>query len=363
MSNVRAEYMMWAKMRPHLACDLAGSNLMPCSIEELPGAGEALRLGGIDNDNGYPPLVAAIAARYRVRPENVATGTGTSGVNFLACAAMLEPGDEVLVERPGYDPLLAAPRLLGARVTRFDRRFEDGWALDPDRIRAAITPHTGLIVITNLHNPTGVLAGAGALREIGLIAEQAGAYVLADEVYLDALFEGTAMPSATLGERFISTSSLTKSYGLAGLRCGWALAAPDVAERIRRARDIVDGSGAAPAESLAVHAFAQIDRLAARARGLLAGNFRRLRAFIDERPELEWIPPAGGTVAFPRLRGVGNTEPFAARLAERHETAIVPGRFFEAPAHVRLSFGGRPDVLVRGLEAIGHALDRGEHLE
>ena len=158
--------MQWAKQRPKPTWDLAGSNLLHCAIEDLAGARDALVLGG-PNDNGWLPLVDAISACYRVERRQVATAVGTSGANFLACAALLDPGDDVLVERPGYDPLLAIPQLLGARTIRFDRRYEDGFALDPDRVASALTPATRLIVIADLHNPSGVLASADALAEVG----------------------------------------------------------------------------------------------------------------------------------------------------------------------------------------------------
>src|SRR3954463_6284523 len=149
--------MEWAKTRPAPEIDLAGSNILACSLEDLPGAADALSLSGA-NDNGYRPLTEAIGARYNVDPDRVTTAGGTAGANFLVFAALLEPGDEVLVERPGYDPLLGAPRLLGARVNRFQREFARGFALDPDRIGRAMTPRTRIIIITNPHNPSGVLA-------------------------------------------------------------------------------------------------------------------------------------------------------------------------------------------------------------
>lgn len=176
--------MAWAKTRPSPRFDLAGSNVLTCSITDLPGASEALALSG-SNDDGYAPLMDAIAARYGVSPSQVTTAQGTSGANSLVCAAMLEHGDEVLLETPGYDPLLGAPRLLGADIRRFQRTFADGWALDPARIEAAMTPRIRLIIVTP-HNPTGTLADAEALRAVGRIAEKAGAHVLVDEVYLDA---------------------------------------------------------------------------------------------------------------------------------------------------------------------------------
>jgi aspartate/methionine/tyrosine aminotransferase len=346
--------MEWAKTRPAARFDLAGSNVLACSIEDLRGAREAVTLGG-KNDDGYSPLVEAIASRYGVDARRVTTATGTSGANFLVCAALLEPGDHVLVERPGYDPLLAAPRLLGAQTGRFDRSFEERYALDPDRVTRAMTPRTRLIVLTKPHNPSGAVFEDDALDEVGRIAEAAGARVLVDEVYLDAT--APARPAAARGDVFITTSSLTKSYGLAGLRCGWAIAAPEVAERLRRARDVVDGTGAIVAERLGTLAFGQLDDLLARARTLLATNRALVADFLRVRTELEYVDPPGGTVMFPRVRGVESTDRFAERLLAERGTAVVPGRFFDSPAHFRLGLGGATHPLGQGLEALGAALD------
>jgi aspartate/methionine/tyrosine aminotransferase len=356
-----APYMEWAKTRPSAGLDLAGSNICACSIDELPGVREAIAFEG-KNENGYEPLLDAIAERYGVPASCVTTAQGASGANFLAFAALLDPGDEVLVETPGYDPLLGAPRLLGARVNRFEREFARGFALDPDRIRRAMTPRTRMIIITNPHNPTGVLADPAALDEIGAIAGASGAHVLLDEVYLD-LAAAAAPQGVTVertfagrGEPFVCTNSLTKSYGLSGLRCGWILSAPEVAERLRRTRDVVDGTGSIVAERLAVLAFTHLERLIRRSLSLLETNKPILKSFLDSRTDLEWAPSAG-TVVFPRLTNVADTMEFTERLLSTRDTAVVPGRFFQAPAHVRIGFGGSTETLLRGLEAIGHALD------
>lgn len=350
-----APYIHWSKTRPSPRFDLAASNVLACSIADLDGAREALTLSG-RNDNGYEPLIEAIAHRYGVTADRVTTASGTSGANFQACAALLQPGDDVLVERPAYDPLLGAVRLLGARTVRFDRVFSAGYGIDPERVRAAITSRTRLVIITSPHNPSGAVTDHAALREIGAIAESVGAYVLVDEVYLDAT-GASLLPAATLGSRFISTSSLTKSYGLASLRCGWTLSSPAVAERIKRARDVIDGTGSIATERLATLAFAQLDRLSARAHALLETNCHLVRQFVASRPELECFGPGGGTVVFPRIPDVADTSSFAERLIDERQTAVVPGRFFETPSHFRLGFGAATDTVRGGLAAIGEALD------
>ena len=347
--------MEWAKTRPAVRFDLAISNVLGASIEDLPGAAETLALSG-RNDNGYAPLLEAIAARYGVTPGRVTTAQGCSGANFLVYAALLEPGDDVLIEEPGYDPLLGAPRLVGANVIRFSREFADGFALDPDRVRAAMTPRTRLVVITSPHNPTGAVADAGALREIGRMAEERGAHVLVDEVYLDST-DAARPAAATYGDTFISTSSLTKSYGLAGLRSGWILSSEGVAARLRRARDVVDGTGSIVAERLSVLAFEHLDALIARARRILQQNRPIALDALRRRPELEFVEPHGGTIVFPRLTKVDDTSRFAERLLNERDTAIVPGRFFGCPSHFRLGFSGPLESLRGGLGALEAALD------
>src|SRR5689334_22523105 len=120
--------MEWAKTRPTPEFDLAGSNILACTLDDLPGAREAIALSGA-NDTGYAPLIEAIAARYGVPAGHVTTASGTSGANFFVFAALLEPGDDVLVERPGYDPLLGASRIFGATTRRFERAFDEGYRL------------------------------------------------------------------------------------------------------------------------------------------------------------------------------------------------------------------------------------------
>jgi aspartate/methionine/tyrosine aminotransferase len=186
-----------------------------------------------------------------------------------------------------------------------------------------------------------------ALAAIGTIAARAGAHVLVDEVYLDA-GRATVVPAATLGPVFISS--------LASLRCGWTLSSPAIAERIRRARDVIDGSGAIIAERLAVVAFDHLDALAARASKIVAANVAVAHDFVAAQPRLEAVLPDPTTVIFPRLRGVSDTAAFADRLFTRFDTAVVPGRFFEAPAHIRVGLGTTAATLRGGLERLASAL-------
>jgi aspartate/methionine/tyrosine aminotransferase len=351
-----APYMRWSKTRAPSRHDRAGSNLLACTVDDLPGAREALEIAGL-NPDGYPPLLDAIAAHYGASADRIVPASGAGGANFLAIAALVRPGDEVLVERPGYDPLLGAPRLMGANVVRFERRFDDGFAIDPDAVRAAITPKTRLVIMTNPHNPSGVLASTDALAEVGEIARSVGARVLVDEVYLDATYGERVASASHISDVFVTTSSLTKSYGLSGLRAGWIVAAPAVASVMLQARDVMEGVGPMPSDVLAVLAFAQLDRLRERARSIVLPNVALLRAFMASHPQVEWVEPRGGTVAFPRLVDVDDASDFVTRLARDYDTAVVPGRFFEAPSHFRIATGGAPAAFAAGLAAVGDALE------
>ena len=354
MSTSLAPYMQWAKSRGHASIDLALSNVLACEASDIEGLSGALDFSG-DNENGFPPLTDAIAARYGVTAPRVATAIGTSGANFLVGLALIERGRDVLVETPVYDPLLGIARALGANLHRFARRFEDRFAIDPDVVGRALTPATRLVVLTHPHNPTGGLSDDAAIVEVARQAAKHGAHVLVDEVYLDVARGCGARPAALLADNIISTNSLTKSYGLAPLRCVWAIASPQIAERIRRARDVVDGTGSIPAERMSVIAFAQLERLAERARRIIEPNVALFAEFLAKTPRLEGFV-VRGTVTFPRLRSGEDARAFVDTLLRQHRTAVVPGHFFEAPAHIRIGLGVDPAVLQTGLEQIAHAL-------
>ncbi len=202
------------------------------------------------------------------------------------------------------------------------------------------------------------MATRDVLEQIGVMAEAIGARVLVDEVYAEAQHDDAPLPqpAATIGDVFVSTNSLTKAYGLAGLRCGWILASPQVSQRVREMRDIIDGSGAFVAEQLSVTAFDKIDRLRARARSILSENLAAVRAMAQSNPHLEWLEPAAGTTAFPRVKGVDDTGELVDRLIRDHDTIVVPGHFFQAPQHIRIAFGGRAEMVKEALVRLDRAL-------
>lgn len=353
--EIRSEYIEWAKLRSAAKYELAASDVLRFPLSELKVRVEELEITG-PGGYGYEPLQQRLAARAGVDVENVVHAQGTSMANHLAMAALVEAGDEVLVEEPGYEAIVAAAQYLGARVRRFPRKFEAGFQMDPREVERAITPRTRMVVITNLHNPSGVRTADSVLKMVGEIARSIGAHVLVDEVYAEACFDAPARPAFHLGPNFVSTSSLTKAYGLSGLRCGWVIAAPLLAQRMWRLNDLFGVMAAHAAELLSVAALDRLGEIAARAKKLLETNRALLKSFLDSRRELLTIWPEAGAVAFPQLAG-GHVDGFCQLLREKYETSVVPGRFFDAPEHFRIGVGGDTEIVREGLKRVGAALD------
>jgi aspartate/methionine/tyrosine aminotransferase len=349
-----SSYMHWAKTRSVAKYNLATSGLGNVKLSELRVSLDDIEI--TECGYGYQPLIQSIATRYRVAPEEVVTAAGTTFANHLAMAALIKPGDEVLFEHPAYEPMLALARYLGADVKRFSRRFEDRFQISPAELEKLATSKTRLIIITNLHNPSGVLISDATMKQIGEIARRVGARVLVDEVYMETLFAETPPTSFHLGEEFVVTSSLTKAFGLSGLRCGWILAQAELAKRMWLLNDLFASTSVHAGERLSLVAMQQLDAIADRAKQLLDRNRRILNEFLDTRDDLEVVRPEFGTVMFPRVLH-GTSERLCQLLREKYETSVVPGVFFEMPAHFRIGIAGETDVLISGLERLGLALN------
>ncbi len=348
-------YMQFAKLRSAAIYNLASSGILPCSISELPVKLEDLDING-PTLYGYEPLKQRIARLNGVAPEYVVCAAGTSMANHLAFAATLEAGDEALVEHPTYELLLTTLQYLGVKVRYFDRPMASDFRVDPEEVARQMTPRTRMVVLTNLHNPTGALIDEATLREVGDIAQRHNALVLVDEVYLESLYEQRPRPAVHLGDHFLVTSSLTKAYGLSGFRCGWVLAAPELAQRMYRINDLYGVYSATTADMLSVIALDHLDRFAARAKKLLAENRPVLDAFLRSRDDITCTRPEFGTIAFPKLlrRSVHDLDHL---LRETYDTSIVPGRYFDMPQHFRIGIGGEPEMTRAAFERLSLALD------
>jgi aspartate/methionine/tyrosine aminotransferase len=353
-THLTSSYMEFAKLRSSAKYNLATSGIKPMTLAEL-GTG----IDGLDLNRevpyGDPDLQNRLAVHCGVPPECIVPALGTSMANHLAMAACFEAGDDVLIEQPTYEPMMSTARFLGANIIRFQRPAENGFRVDVSEIERVLTPRTRLIVLCNLHNPTSVAVDDATLRQVGELARSAGARVLVDEVYLEVI-DPHPRTSFLLGNHFVVTNSLTKGYGLSGLRCGWIIADPELVHRIWRLYDVFAGHNPYLIEALSMYAFDNIERIRRRAQSILNANRPVMNAFLRSRTDLECEIPEHGTTAAPRLKK-GSVEQLDKLLREKYETAIVPGRFFEMPQHFRIGISADPEMTRIGFERLAAALD------
>lgn len=331
-------YLAWAiKHYPSAQYDLASSGIPAVTWSEL-----GLKAPDTDDRGAYEAFTRAIAKYNDVTPAEVTPALGTSHALFLAYAAILSPGDELLVEEPGYEPLTRAAEGLGATVRTFERRAEDGFRVVPARVAAAIGPRTRGIVVTTLHNPTGVGVDDQTLRELAAIADARGAYLIVDEVYapLEDLPEsGVFTRSARkLAHNVIAVASLTKCYGLGLHRVGWVLGPEEVAQRALAASASTFGHLPLSHASYGAAAFGAIGPLAKRAKALLAGKQAVAEAWVSSLRNAQWSSPIAGLFGLVTLPGRGDLLPrIEARLRETG-VLVCAGTFFGLPESFRLSW-------------------------
>jgi aspartate/methionine/tyrosine aminotransferase len=348
--------MRFAKLETAARFGLASSGVADCVLADLGVGLDDLALHG-PNAYGYAPLTERIAGRFGIDPDCVVTAAGASFANHLAMAAILSPGDIVLAEDPTYELLLSTLAYFQADVRAFVRRPETGWRLEADAVVGALPPRARLVVLTNLHNPTGALADPAEIARLAARAAEIGAWVLIDEVYLELMFRsGEARTAFRPDGNIVVTSSLTKAYGLSGLRCGWILAPAELAARMRRLNDLFASLPPHVAERLGVVAFDRLPALRARANAMIDANRAAYREILGDHPGLDQVMLDQGTTVFPRVVGADGDALFD-RLMARHETSVVPGRFFGRPEHVRIGLAGDPAMTRIGLERIAAALD------
>jgi aspartate/methionine/tyrosine aminotransferase len=353
-------YLRWAKSHPPARINLARSGVEPCPPS-------ALRLTRRDLvvtlpvHDGYAPLQRAIARRYGVEDDRVFTVSGgTSFANWFACAAVLNgcpAGSEAIVERPTYEPLLRILEAFDCRVRRLDRRLDEDYRIDLEQFASLVTSRTRLAVVSNLHNPSGARIDLRTLRQMGRMLRRVGAFLVVDEVYLECLFGRRPESCVHAGPNVLTTNSLTKAYGLDGLRAGWVLGPRELIRRAWLIQDLLANNNVAPGDRMSLAAFRRLPAIRRRAHAALDPNLTRVRRFFEREERLEAFVPEGGNVVFPRLPVGIASDVFAAHLLERYSTLVVPGRFFESPRHIRISFGLAPARLERGLVNISRALD------
>ncbi len=360
MDIPRFRYMAWAKehaTRGRFPLQMSG---MPAlALADLgvgPGAVKLARPNTLKPDE---ELAAAIAARYGVPVDCVMPCCGTHHANFLLARALAGPGTKVLVETPNYEDVPGVFQVVGAEVATFPRRREESWRLPMVEIRKGLAGGARIVAVTDLHNPSGAQVLPDDLAALEAAAREFGATVLVDEVYRD--FRPPPVGTSFVpGGPFVVSSSVTKVYGLGGLRVGWALAAPEVVARMRDLNDYLVVNMPAPSASLALAAWANLEGIAVRNRALAAKNLRVLADWIRGRKDLLWSPPDAGITAFvevPALRGKDDAA-WVEGLIEATGVVVVPGSQFGAPGFLRISYGLPAETLHEALALLGSFLDR-----
>jgi capreomycidine synthase len=305
-------------------------------------------------------LRRALAARFcGGDAARVMVTHGSTEANYLAMHALLGAGDEVVILDPCYQQLYAVAEALGCRLRRWRLSARNGFRPDLERGLAAIRPGTRLVVVNFPHNPTGAVLDEDEQSALLARVAEVGAYLLWDGVFAELVHSGAPLPDpAARYERAVSLGSLSKAYGLPGLRVGWMIAPPEVLARAVHLRDYLTLHLSPLVELVAQRAVEAGDRLVEPRRRQVLANLDTVAAWARERADrVEWIPPAGGACAFPRLRGDLDVDRFCQRLGREQRVLLVPGSCFGRPRHVRLGFGGSPRNLALGLSRLGAALE------
>jgi len=310
-------------------------------------------LGYVIPTNGDPAFRAAVADRYGRDADDVLFTCGAQEANFLTFLSLLDEGDHAVVVTPTYQALYSVPEALGD-VTRVPLSPPD-WNLDPDAVADAVRPDTEVIVVNNPNNPTGRYHPEETIRALYDVAADADAYLLCDEVYR-LLAEDPLPPVASLGPRGISTSSATKSHGLAGLRFGWAVLPPELVETAWNWKDYTTISPSKFGQHVARQALGERETAILREnREHAARNRERVAAFVDEQG-LDWYEPVGvnGFVTVPD--GFADAREFCTAVVEAESVVLAPGDLFGHPDRFRIGFGLPTDELAEGLDRVGNVI-------
>jgi len=350
----RIGFLHWARdYMGRVQYDLARSFLKPISKEEL-------GISSSDIEIARTPALAlnkVIAENYNVDPASVVITSGATMSIFAIFSAILEKGDEILLEVPNYESLYRIPRRLGATIKVLEREYERGFQIDLEELERKIGKNTKAIVVTNLHNPSGQAINQDKMTAIGQIARDYKSLVISVEVYLDNAFISDLKPAVTCGDNMISINSF-KVYGLDEIRVGWFVCNIDkIIDRVGTiCSDYIYGSIPAPNESIAQFAFSKRANLLESSRQLVQQNVKIISDWISGTA-FEWVEPKGGTICFIKLPQRVDDMQFSNLLRERFSTLVVPGTFFWKKGFIRVSFGIDQDMLRKGLDNITTALE------
>ena len=361
----------WQSTHEHrVEINLSDSGIHPVSLSELfsPDDLDALLTRRLvyTQTNGTPELRDAIAALHPgATPDNVEVVNGGSEANFIALWSLLEPDDEVVVMLPNYMQVPGLVRSLDAIVTPWWMRPDHArgrWAVDLDELESLLTRRTKLIAICNPNNPTGACLRAEELDAIGRIADRHGVWVLSDEIYRGSELNGAETP--TIGgrtERPIVTGSLSKTYGLPGLRLGWIVASPEACEDFWSHHDYTTIGPGALSDAVATQVLQPDfrDRLLSRTRTHLCANFSIADVWLEGNDSFRCIPPAAGAMLYLRYDHPMASVDLSQRLLEDKSLLVVPGGHYDMEGWIRIGFGGDPERLKAGLERVSKVLEQG----
>lgn len=298
---------------------------------------------------GLPELRQHVLAQAGLtdicQPDDVLITAGAAEANYLAFLQLVQPGDEVVVERPGWPQAEVLAKAVGAKIVPVDRDEAQGWALPLDSLEHAINDKTKLIFLTNPNNPTGRMMPEPELRAIANMADRVGAWLLVDEVYAGLEWAGPRAPSiAGLYPRGITTGSVSKALGLQGLRTGWlicpdAMLVQDAVILRENASEIMNILGETIAE-IALRP-ARLTAALSSARQTALETLGRLDTYIAKEPGLSWHSPQAGLIGLARLANDIDSDAFAQRLlADPYRTFLLPGSCYGLPNHIRVGVGG-----------------------
>ena len=318
----------------------------------------ALRYG---HHTGDPKLKECIATQYPglTGDQVVVTSGGSEGI-FALNSALLKPGDHVVVEHPNYPSLYEIPRSLGCDVSFLPLNFENGFTPDLDKLENLITPKTKLVSLTHPNNPAGSMISADELRQVIELVEKHDVYLMFDETYRDLGFAEPLPTAASLSPKVISLSTMSKCYGLPGIRIGW-LATRDqfILDSILTIREQITIANNSVGEAIALHVLERKESFLERSRTHVKKNLQLVSQWVENQPQIEWVPPVAGVVGFPRFKEEITFDPedFYKLIAENYKTFVVPGRCFEVDnRYFRLGFGATHDEIEQGLQNFESAL-------
>jgi aspartate/methionine/tyrosine aminotransferase len=306
---------------------------------------------------GSPELRKLISEQYEgLDPDRIAVTSGSSEANFAIIASLVKDGEGMIVQHPNYPSLYEVPRSLGVSHQLLHLSFDESFEANIARLEELMKKHaTKLVTLTHPSNPTGSVISERRLREVVELIESRGAFLLHDETYRELSFGKPPPPAAILSDHAISITTMSKSYGLPGIRIGWAAARREIVKAIIAVREQITICNNSLGEAIAVSALKRKDQILKEAREHLGRNFEVLKRWMAGQNQLEWVEPQGGAVAFPRLKVDASTEPLCRLLVTKYRTFTIPGFTFGMDRHMRIGFGGNAEELKYGLSRLEEA--------